>query len=82
MDIVTKLALVTDAYCDQNCYNLDPTVYNAIWENKFAQLIVRECVAVMYDNAIERKVPPDIDRTPTHYAVAILEHFGVDNDSK
>jgi len=42
-----------------------------------AELIVRECVKVMYDNAIERKVPPDINQTPTHYAIAVLEHFGV-----
>ena len=45
---------------------------------KFAELIVRECVKVMYDNAIERKVPPDIKQTPTHYAIAVLEHFGVE----
>jgi len=45
---------------------------------KFAELIVRECVKAMYDNAIERKVPPDINQTPTHYAVAVLEHFGVE----
>ena len=44
---------------------------------KFGQLIVRECVKVMYDNAIERRVPPDINQTPTHYAIAVLEHFGV-----
>ena len=44
----------------------------------FAQLIVQECVRVMYDNAIERNVPPDINQTPTHYAVAVLEHFGVE----
>ncbi len=42
---------------------------------KFAKLIVRECVKVMYDNAIERQVPPDIDKTSIHYAMAILEHF-------
>jgi hypothetical protein len=46
--------------------------------HNFAELIVRECVKVMYDNAIERKVPPDINQTPTHYAIAVLEHFGVD----
>ena len=45
--------------------------------NRFAELIVRECVRVMYDNAIERNVPPDINQTPTHYAVAVLKHFGV-----
>ena len=47
-------------------------------EEKFTKLIVQECVKVMYDNAIERKVPLDINYTPTHYAVAILEHFGVE----
>jgi hypothetical protein len=45
---------------------------------KFTELIVRECVTVMYDDAIERKVPPDINQTPTHYAVALLKHFGVE----
>ncbi len=45
---------------------------------KFAQLIVRECVKIMYDNAIDRKVPPDINQTPTHYTIAVLEHFGVE----
>ena len=49
-------------------------------KEKFAQLLIRECVKVMYDNAIERKVLPDINQTPTHYAIAILEHFGVTHD--
>jgi hypothetical protein len=53
------------------------TLYNDEIKN-FAELIVRECVKVMYDNAIERKVPPDINQTPTHYAIAVLEHFGVE----
>ena len=52
------------------CSTFDP--------EKFADLIVRECVTVMYDDAIERKVPPDINQTPTHYAVAVLKHFGVE----
>jgi hypothetical protein len=56
--------------CDMNKYN-----------QKFADLLVRECIKVMYDNAIERQVPPDIEKTPTHYAVAILEHFGVTNEN-
>jgi hypothetical protein len=60
----------------------DDSVYNGhIYRNsieRFAELIVRECVKVMYDNAIERKVPPDINQTPTHYAIAVLEHFGVE----
>jgi hypothetical protein len=57
-------------YNNQSC---DPEVLE-----KFAELIVRECVTVMYDDAIKRKVPPDINQTPTHYAVAVLEHFGVE----
>jgi hypothetical protein len=44
---------------------------------KFAELIIKECVKVMYDNAIDRKVPPDIDKTPLYYATAILEHFKI-----
>jgi len=51
-----------------------------LYNQEFARLIVRECVKVMYDNAIDRQVPPDIEQTPTHYAVAILEHFRVDGD--
>jgi hypothetical protein len=59
-------------------YNgFDPTRLS-MSQQKFAQLIVQECVTVMYDDAIERKVPPDINQTPTHYAVAVLEHFGVE----
>jgi hypothetical protein len=67
-------------------FTYDPTetpikAFAECWEDeleKFAELIVKECVTVMYDNAIERKVPPDIDKTPTHYAKAVLEHFGVE----
>ena len=51
-----------------------------LYNQEFARLIVRECVKVMYDNAIHRQVPPDIERTPTHYAAAILEHFRINED--
>ena len=63
----------------KECYvktGSEHTDHFAYW--KFAELIVRECVKVMYDNAIERKVPPNINQTPTHYAIAVLEHFGVE----
>jgi hypothetical protein len=55
-----------------------PGVWQTTFTEKFAELIVNECVRVMYDNAIERKVPPDIDKTPLQYAIAIKEHFGVE----
>lgn len=65
-------------YTTWDSYNQKELVYYKFNQEKFAELIVRECVKVMYDNAIERKVPPDINQTPTHYAVAVLEHFGVE----
>ncbi len=46
------------------------------YNEEFAKLIVQECVKTMYDDAIARQVPPDIEKTPTYYAKAILEHFG------
>jgi hypothetical protein len=63
---------------EEQCW--EPKQYGPPWFNskKFAELIVWECVRVMYDNAIERKVPPDIDKTPLQYAIAIKEHFGVE----
>jgi hypothetical protein len=67
--------LVRESHLD--VYGLGKERYK--WEytvEKFAELIVRECVKVMYDNAIERKVGLEIDKRPTYYAAAILEHFG------
>jgi len=46
------------------------------YNEEFAKLIIHEAVSVMYTNAIDRQVPPDIEKTPIHYAVAILKHFG------
>jgi hypothetical protein len=63
---------------EQAGLNLIHDNFMTVSQEKFAELIVRECVTVMYDDAIERKVPPDINQTPTHYAVAVLEHFGVE----
>lgn len=63
---------------NKNATIVNPDPVQRDFVEKFARLIVRECVKVMYDNAIERRVPPDINQTPTHYAVAVLEHFGVE----
>ncbi len=48
------------------------------YNEEFAKLIVQEAVSVMYTNAIEREVPPDIEKTPMHYAIAILKHFEIE----
>ena len=63
---------------NKNATIVNPDPVQRDFVEKFARLVVRECVKVMYDNAIERKVPPDINQTPTHYAIAVLEHFGVE----
>jgi hypothetical protein len=71
---IKQLAEEAFAVCGKHSNNYNGPAFSA----KFAELIVRECVTVMYDDAIKRKVPPDINQTPTHYAVAVLEHFGVE----
>ncbi len=72
---IRELSEQAEKYADDN-FRGEPT-WSEAFESKFAQLIVRECVKVMYDNAIERKVGLEIDKRPTYYATAILEHFGV-----
>jgi len=72
---IRELSEQAEKYADDN-FRGEPT-WSEAFESKFAQLIVRECVKVMYDNAIERKVGLEIDKRPTYYAAAILEHFGV-----
>jgi hypothetical protein len=75
--LIRELSEQAEKYADDN-FRGEPT-WSEAFESKFAELIVRECVKVMYDNAIERRVPPDINQTPTHYAIAVLEHFGVES---
>ena len=41
---IRKLALETDAYCDQH-YPNHPH-YDVLWEQKFAELIVLECARI------------------------------------
>ena len=73
---IREIAVESQAYAHVE-FNGDSTKWSAFYNQKFAELILEECVKVMYENAIKRKVPPDINQTPTHYAVAVLEHFGL-----
>jgi len=77
---IRELAEHCDFYIGNEHYDKSHEEQQRLFMEKFAHLIVRECVKVMYDNAIERKVGLEIDKRPTYYAAAILEHFGVDND--
>lgn len=71
---------IYDCICDPyDKFNTGDYYGSVMWDlERFAEKIVKECVKVMYDDAIERKVPPDINQTPTHYVVAVLKHFGVE----
>jgi hypothetical protein len=71
---IRELSEQAEKYADDN-FRGEPT-WSEAFESKFAELIIRECVKVMYDNAVERKVGLEIDKRPTYYATAILEHFG------
>ncbi len=75
-DILRKLALQADVWCDQNC--MDHPFYNVQWEQKFAELIVRECA---------RKIESDYKyvlgtdtkwNTAFDIACSLPEHFGVE----
>ena len=41
---IRELAIEADVWCDQNVK--DDADYNAEWEQKFAELIVRECATM------------------------------------
>jgi hypothetical protein len=64
---IRKIAIETDAWCDQH-YTDDP-MYDIKWEQKFAELIVRECIDTVLDSSVEYCTRPQI-------VSEIKEHFG------
>lgn len=72
---IRKLALETDAWCDQNWAG--HKFYNIRWEEKFAELIVRECVSV-----VQQQYSGDLEsgyhRGLFSATEIIKEHFGVE----
>jgi hypothetical protein len=71
---IKKLAEQADIWCDQNYYGNE--FYNIHWEEKFAELIVRECVAICKDIDGEDNIDARSGRQDC--AVEIREHFGVE----
>ena len=47
-ELIMKLTVQTDVWCDQNWYGHD--LYNLKWEEKFVELVIRECA-----NQVSRK---------------------------
>ena len=67
--VIQKLAQQTDVWCDQNYHN--DQYYDIHWENKFAELIVKECAGLV------QGVPTD---TMGYHTAdqKIKQHFGVE----
>lgn len=63
------LAIQTDIWCDQNWH--DESTYNLAWEDKFAELIVKECAQV-----VDTHEP--LNTWTKRYSTLIKEHFGVE----
>jgi hypothetical protein len=72
---IQDLAVKTDVWCDQNYTgDGDFDMYDLVWEQKFAELIVRECADLTRgwekDMSAEQRIRLEIYRE-------IKDHFGV-----
>lgn len=72
---IKELAQQTDVWCDQNHHG--DKFYDIRWEEKFAELIVKECARVAINADLE-----DVDGSDSHVLQAaseqIKQHFGVE----
>lgn len=68
--MIRRLAIETDAWCDQ--FHLEDPYYTAHWEEKFAELIVKECAEFARQHNLAKA-----DRSHLIHR-AIQEHFGVE----
>lgn len=78
---IREFAIQTDAWCDQNWHN--ESTYNSAWEEKFAELIIQECVSTLNDMHLWQSVNNQNYPASWYDAVdqgidAIKEHFGVE----
>ena len=71
---IKKLIEQTDIYCDQHWLN--HPFYDVKWEEKFAELIIQECMGV----ARGMRNPPNLNYKPSDRFVDELRlHFGVES---
>ncbi len=79
---IKELKHQASLWCDQNIpeqYSEETNSYGTAWEDKFAELIVRECVSIIAkrkDSAIERGW--NVDEAMSMAALDIEGHFGVE----
>ena len=72
---ICKIAQDTDAWCDR--YYFGDDLYDLEWEQKFAELIVREC-ANHCDLLLDHKISSEWSRGTHDCSRAIKKHFGVE----
>lgn len=75
---IQKLALETDAWCDQNWTGHE--FYNLRWEEKFAELIIQRCISQIALLGISNFENEDINWTVSTAIKNIQEDFGVNNE--
>jgi hypothetical protein len=71
---ISELVTTTDAWCDQNLppnWTDDVDKYLPVWNEKFAELIIRECASQVNFTDLGRGMP---------YGDLILKHFGVEGE--
>jgi hypothetical protein len=77
---IKELVTATDAWCDQN-FPPDWTErvdeFLPLWNEKFAELIVREC-ANHCDLLLDHKISSEWSRGTHDCSRAIKKHFGVE----
>ena len=79
---IDELVTATDAWCDQNLpvnWTDDVDKYLPIWNEKFAQLIVKECADLCskYGDRVEYN-RPNSGYEAWECADIIKQHFGVE----
>ena len=49
MSRIDEIKVLADVYCDQNYPDASEAQYGLLWEDKFAELLIRECASIAYD---------------------------------
>jgi len=74
-DRIRKIAIEADAWCDK--YYFGDKFYDIEWETKFAELIVRECLAQV--DKVDEMLEDDSEKAGVAWVgYAIEKHFGVE----
>jgi hypothetical protein len=76
-ELISNLYAKAVDYCVEQGPNPDGTNKAWLWEEKFAELVVLECVALQYKNIIVGSVS-EYNRGRRELTEDILKHFGAE----